>query len=280
MNRFFQIIGVISLLCFSFIFTESTFNVALEMDELMNTIKEKKDEYKIEKIEGQIDGNHIVPGINGKIVNVKKSYYNMKKIGKFIPNLIIYDEEKLNNSLKNNLDKYIISGNKKKQMVSLLFKVNKDTDISKVEKILDNNNISGNFFVDYEYILNNKNNIKKLIDKNHIIGNLNGDIKDFSIVLIDSSLKNKIKQKNEYCYSENEDINYLKLCAIDGSYSIKPNIVALKEPYKTVKQNLISGSLILFNINKKLENELKTTINFIKSIGFSIENLDTHLREN
>ena len=46
----------------------------------MTQIKENMDKYKQEPENAIIKNNTIIPGINGKIVNVNKSYRQMKKI--------------------------------------------------------------------------------------------------------------------------------------------------------------------------------------------------------
>ena len=47
MKKAFQMIGLISLTCFSFFVTEQTATVVNDMDEIMVEIKAKKDEYKV-----------------------------------------------------------------------------------------------------------------------------------------------------------------------------------------------------------------------------------------
>lgn len=274
MKNFLSILGVISLICFSFIFTESTLNVAVEMSDLTTTIKNEKDKYKVEKQEAVINNLTIIPGVNGKEVNIKKSYYNMKRIGSFVPSLLIYDEIKVKESIKENKDKYIISGNKNKNMVSLIFLVTYDYDLSKIIKILDSNNIQGNFFIDYSYTVN-ADILKQLVKNNHIIGNLNNS----NLTKNDFYIKSILNQKENYCYNELSDTRYLKECFKENDYTIKPNIIVKNNPYKTVKENLESGSLISFKVNKQLEIELLNIINFIKSKGLEIKNLDVHLNE-
>lgn len=273
MKNSLSMIGAISLLVFSFIFSKSTLDVAIEMSDLKNIIELEKEKYKVDKIDSKIDNIYIIPGINGKSVNVKKSYYNMKSIGSFVSNLLIYDEVEVNESIKNNKDKIIISGNENKKMVSLLFIVSNDFDFFKIVSILDNYNVEGNFFVDYEFISNNYKKIK--IMGNHIIGIKNNN----EIIKSDFIIKNSLNQKNNYCYNEFNDLNFLKSCFKESIYSIKPTIVINDNFYKNVKENIKSGSLISFKVNKQLEIELPSIINFIKSKGYNIKNLDIHLNE-
>ena len=47
MKKLFEAVGFITLICLSFVYTEKTVNVVKEYDDIMVTIKEKNEEYKI-----------------------------------------------------------------------------------------------------------------------------------------------------------------------------------------------------------------------------------------
>ena len=94
---------------------------------MLDEIKTKSINYKIEPKEAIIKDNTIIPGINGKQVDIKKSYEKIREIGYFNDKLLVYKQIQIKNKLKNNQDKYIISGNLKKREVSLIFKINNDT---------------------------------------------------------------------------------------------------------------------------------------------------------
>lgn len=66
MKKYFQIIGIISLVCFSFMFTEKTALMVRNSDSLMQTIKENEAQYEVKSINASIEGNTIIPGIGGK----------------------------------------------------------------------------------------------------------------------------------------------------------------------------------------------------------------------
>ena len=42
MRRFFEILGFLSLVCFSFFYTEKTIDVVKEVDDIMITLKEEE----------------------------------------------------------------------------------------------------------------------------------------------------------------------------------------------------------------------------------------------
>ena len=123
MKKFFEYIGMISLACFSFFFTEKTVNVVKEADNIMIEIKKAVEMNKTESIDAIIKEDTIIPGIYGKVVDEEKSYQKMKRVGSYQENLLVYKQQKPNIQLKNQYDKYIISGNPKKNMVSLIFLV-------------------------------------------------------------------------------------------------------------------------------------------------------------
>ena len=123
-KKYFQMVGILTLACFSFIFTEKTSVILRDNDTLMKMIKEKQEEYKVESVNASVNDDTIIPGINGKQVNNSKSYNNMKRLGEFNENLLIYDLILPEISLTKTYDKYIISGNPNKNMISIIFKVN------------------------------------------------------------------------------------------------------------------------------------------------------------
>ena len=79
MKKVFEIIGIFSLLIFSFILTEKTATVIKDMDEIMIGIKKNKDNYYFDYVDAVIDGDTIVPGISKREVNINASYQKMKE---------------------------------------------------------------------------------------------------------------------------------------------------------------------------------------------------------
>ena len=68
------------------------------------------------------------------------------------------------------------------------------------------------------------------------------------------------------------------MCSLYENYSIKPTIIE-SYPYKEVKENLVSGSILSFSINKKTIEELPIIISYIKSKGLIIQNLNEMIKE-
>ena len=281
MKKYFQMIGIISLACFSFIFTEKTALMVIDNDELMKTIKEQNDTYKVESVNASIEDDTIIPGITGKKVNNNKSYKNMKRLGKFNENLLIYDLILPDVSITKNYDKYIIKGNPKKNMVSIIFKVKANTKVSDVEIITQNNN-NYNLFLDGKWVEKNEKVLKTLKNKDYNLGNMgyNGNYLDSGNAWVDSVINRSHSQKNNYCYMEEKNEDYLKVCTNNKSYTIIPSLIIKENPLIEIKENISSGDIVSIDINNKSIKELPLIESYIKSKGYSIVTLDKLLDEN
>lgn len=277
MKRLFEMLGLLSLACFSFFITEKTTTVFENVDNIMLQIKENSYKFNIDSIDAVIDNNTIIPGIYGRSVDIKKSYKKMKKYGMYNENMYVYKSIKPNISLNNNMDKYIISGNKKYRNISLIFKVN--NDISNIIEILNNNDIKATFFINNTWFEDNNDLVIDLINNGHIIGNLGNNLNysDSSFGWMDTIIKSLTKQKQGYCYYTN-NLDNDSYCINYKNYIIKP-IEINNNPLYEVKNNLNNGIMLSFNIDNKVIKELDSIIKFIKSKGYNIVNLDTLLDE-
>ena len=276
-KKYFQIVGILTLACFSFIFTEKTSVILRDNDELMKTIKEKQEEYKIESVNANINGDTITPGINGKQVNNSKSYNNMKRLGEFNENLLIYDLILPEISLTKTYDKYIVGGNPNKNMVSIIFKVNDKID--ELLKTIDNE-YNYNFLIDGKWLESNEEILKDISSTNNIInGSYGGNYLDSSYNWINSVINRYSNQENSYCYQEEKREEYLKICALHKSYTIIPSLKVSNNPLIEIKNNLNSGDIIVLDINDKNLSEIPLITKYINSKGYKIVNLDELLSE-
>ena len=259
--------------------TEKTATVVSDMDEIMIEIKANYKNYKSDSVDAIIDNNTIIPGIRAKDVNIKKSYKNMKSNGYYSDKLYIYDYTKPKISLSDNIDKYIIKGNPNKRMISLIFKVKSNDNISDILEIINNYNINVTFFIDINWFTNNNDLIQELINQGHNIGILMDDYNDSNFEWMDMVIKKINNQKNSFCYSKEENNKNLEACKLKNNYTIRPIEILDKTPLIDIKQNLNAGSILSLNINSQVRKELSTIIIYIKSKGFSIDNLENHLLE-
>lgn len=279
MKKLFQMLGLISLTCFSFFMTEKTALVVSDMDEIMIEIKANYNNYHENSIDAIIEDNTIIPGISSKDVNINKSYKNMKQSGYYSDKLYIYDYTKPKISLSDNIDKYIIKGNPNKRMISLIFKVDSNDNIDDILNIVNNYNINVTFFIDTNWFTNNNELIGKLINDGHNIGILMDNYSDSNFEWMDMVIKKINNQRNSFCYSKEDNQSNLEACIQKHNYTIRPIEISEKTPLVDIKKNLNAGAILSLDINSQVRKELSTIIIFIKSKGFNIDNLENHLLE-
>lgn len=277
MKKYFQIVGIIALACFSFIFTEKTALMVRNSDTLMQAIKENESLYKIESVNASISGDTIVPGIGGKRVNDNKSYSNMKRLGEFNSNLLVYDYFLPEITLTKTYDKYVIGGNPRKKMVSIIIKVSDKDNINELIKVIGDTKV--NLFIDGSWLEKNESTLQNL--RNYNIGNLsyNSDYSKSGFIWMNTIINKYSNQKNKYCYQEEKNDDYLKICTLQKNYTILPSIVIKDNPLIEIKNNIKAGSIISLSINEKTIKELPLIINHINSKGYTIVNLDELLSE-
>ena len=119
MKNILKYVGLLGICLFSFYYTEKVALYVKNKHPLMKTITEEKDSKTVLSINSEIiDDIYIIPGLNGKEVNVDKSFNNMKNSQTYNEKLLIYNQITPAISLNNNKNKIIIRGNKNKNSVS------------------------------------------------------------------------------------------------------------------------------------------------------------------
>lgn len=265
MKNIFNYFFLISLVFFSFFYTDKVINIINKKDPLMVEITKQKDKYKVEPTEAIITENTVIPGIEGKEINVDKSYEKMKTEGVFREQSIIYNKVTPTNSISNNKDKYIIKGNNNKQEVSIIVIVDKNNTIDKIYNI---DNIT--LFIDSKYLtIDNLNKIKS----KDIYSYGNKGVYNNELLLSDNTL---IKRKNNkvplYCLSKEKNEDTLNICNNNDMYVVIPNIVG---DLLNIKKSLSKGSIILLEDL----NNINLIIRYINSKGYQIVPLSTLLKE-
>lgn len=281
MKNIFEVIGLISLACFSFFYTSQISSVIKNNDDIYKQIKDLKEQYLINPINAIIDGNTIIPGLSGSEIDVNNSYKKMKQINSFNDNLLVYKNIKPYVSVNGMYDKYIISGNTKNKKVALLFLVKGNDKVDDVLYILDEYEINATFYIDGYWFDNNNDYILKIIEYGHNIGNLGyaNNYNNSGFNWMNSIVKNFGKQVNTYCYNEIEDLNSLEICKNSKSYTIRPSILIKNNPLIEIKQNLKSGSIISLDINEITIKQLPLIIDYINSRDLEMVNLDSLIEE-
>ena len=275
MKNIIKSIGLVTLIGFSFFYTDKVMMVVKEQDEIMIKIEEVKENYKVESVDAIIIDNTIVPGLKGKEVDVDKSYKQMRQLGVFNENYLEYKEVIPSTSVNDYYDKYITKGNSKRHQVSLIFIFDNDNLLEDTLNILSKNQVIANFFIDYDYL----NEIEKITNHNLYSYGMNGNYSYENLLYSLNIIENKTKKPPKYCLSLEEDNNTLLTCSSYKMHTIIPSIIDNGNIYSNLKNNITNGSIIQININSQNLNSLNNIINFIKGKGYEIVDLNTLLSE-
>lgn len=279
MKKILKLTGLVALIVFSFFYTDKVVDVIRENDSLMIELENVKDDYKIDAINGILKNNTIIPGINGREIDIEKSYKKMHEKGIFDEELIQYDKIIPKISVTNNKDKFIISGNKQKNMVSIVFILESDKYLERIEDIATSKEIAINYFVTYEYLVNNSTLITKMTNREFYNYGDFGKYTPDNLIFSNNLLSRITNNEAVYCLTRNRDKSVVKLCSENNFYTISPNIIVKNDPYNEIKKKLESGSIILMNMNNDASVELGIIIDYIRGKGLNIVGLSEHLSE-
>ncbi len=273
MKKIFEYLGLASLVCFSFFLTEKTATVVEEVDEIMIQIKAHQEEYKEEGMDAVITNQYIIPGLPQKTVNVEKSYQKMKELGTYDENYLVWDTQKPNVNLEKNLDKYVISGNPSRRVVSLVFLLN-GKDLSSLLDKVGEEKIS--YVLTEEEFTKNEKAISSLIRSGS------------EFLLKESSeaefltLRQKLStyhQSSFVCYNPDQKQEFLNLCQKYSYSSIAPLQRITKNPLKETKSVLKPGAILVYDVNSQFLKELPNLISYVKAHGYELVNVSFQLKE-
>ena len=279
MKNIVKLMGLFVLIGFSFFYTDKILEVIREEDKIMIEITRVEADYKVSPVDAVIIGNTIVPGIEGKTVNIMNSYNKMKTSGIFNEQLLEFDRINPDISLKDNKDKFIVRGNGAKNMVSILFVINNNLYFDKINEIFSSRDVVTNYFINYSYLIENSTKIKEVNNHEFYSYGNKGEYSPDNL-LFSNNLLTRIRGKDAiYCLSSDMNNSVLDLCSNNNLYTIVPTIVGGNNPYNIVKANLNSGSIILLSMNSETISELSIIIDYIKGKGFKIVGLSELLSE-
>lgn len=261
--KFIKLLGLITLICFTFFYTEKIINVSIEQDEIMIKLKEIKTEHEISPINAIINEDTIIPGKTGQYLDLDTSYKQMKKIGYYEESLLSYQKIYPEISIYNNYNKYITNGNPYQKSISLIYIINNNNTIDNILNIIKNKKTTISFFIDSSFLNNNIDIISKIKDYEIYNYGNNGKYTKDNIIITNNIINNKSNNKSNYCLFLDKNTNSLNNCNDNKMLSIIPSITG---NYNDIKNNLQNGSIILINNSKELSN----IIEYIKSKGYSI----------
>lgn len=279
MKKIFTVIGVLSLVCFSFYYTNLATKIIKNNDPIMKKIVKVSESYKKESINAVFSDNTIIPGISGVKVDINNSYESMKKYGKFNEDLIVFEEIMPTVSVQNTFDKYIRRGNVTKTNVSIIIIVDDPSYVENILDILNSKEVKVTFFVGKNIINESMDLIDIIIKSGHGVEYKSDEYNVDEVLKYNDLLKVKTNNNLKFCYTDEENITILSNCNYKKMHTIFPNIITTNFPYSDVKRNLDSGSILSFKSNQHTLRELKYIINYINQKGFTIVNLDQVISE-
>jgi len=253
MKNKFRIIILIIVMIFSFYYT----NVVKELSDNNNVVISLIDEYStlndVKCIEGYINEEGVILSYNGKLVDKENSYSNMKGLG-FKEELIEYKNDECILTKENNIDKYIISGNKQIKNISIVIDIDNKLYYEYMKDIIESEGYNVNYLVNYNIDINDKNNILIKTNSNNI---------------------NKFKKKYNHFYCTNyNEFDILDYCKKEKINSIRIKNYINSNLLYNIKKILDNGQIIFISENESNYMELYATIKYIKSRGFNIVSID------
>ena len=281
MKKFLEAFLVIALVLFSFYYTEKAIVVLESNDPIMKKIKDKGSNLEEDALNAKIDGDYLIPGYNGLVINLEESFTKMKGYGSYNEALLVFEEVEPNISIDDYYDKYISSGNGMSTSIALVFTVDDNSYVGNVLNVLKDMDTVGTFFIDGKFTDNNSSFVTLAVSNSNEVEVLSYD-KSYDELLFKASI-DKIKTLTsttpKYCYATYDNEEVLNLCSKLSMHTIIPTIRLDDNIYSNLKGNLRSGSIISIKLTESNIKELKVLINYIKQRGFTLVTLDTLLNE-
>lgn len=256
MRKYYQYLGLALIMVFSFYYTEKIALIVLNKNPLMQSINEQKEYYDVGYVNAVIEGDYIIPGINGLEVNARESFYQMQELNVFNEYYLVYEQVSPEVSLEDNKDKIVRQGNSKLKQVVLIL-----SDISDISEYLRSNNYKADLLVDIDSY-----------EKDSYFEVINNEIDAFD------SLENTLnlnKENKNICVMN--DRNY-ELCLKKEKYLVEPTITLNSTNYIDVKNKIDSGSIILIDSSARLS-DAKLLLKEIKYKNYDIVYLSEMISE-
>jgi len=243
---------IIFLTVFSFYYTDKVIELSNHNNIILASIDEYASLNDTKCIEGSINEDGIILGLSGLVVDKNKSYSNMKGIG-FKSELLEYKENKCILNKIDNLDKYIISGNKVNKNISLVIDVENKKYYKQMIDVLESYNLKGNlltnkYIEDYNYNVLFKGN--------------------------EEELKKFKKNYEEFYCVKTSDYEIIDICKSEKINSIKVVNYIEDNLLINTKKILSNGTIIFIKETNSNLKELSSTIKYIQSRGFKIVDIN------
>ena len=278
-KKLIRVFLILLLSVFSFYYTNKSIELVREQDPIMKTIRSTSDKYNVKAVNAEIKDNTIIPGISGKEINYIETYTKMKQYGMYNEIMTTLKDVEPTISVEDYYDKYIVSGNKIKRSIALVFKIEKKTP-KEIISILNKNKVKSTFFIDGEYLENNSKDIKLMTNHELELLSYSSGYDEIYFASSKDYLESLTNRKLKYCYSEYDKEEVINLCQKLKLHTIVPTIKINNSLLKEIKNELTNSAIISIPISENTKQELDTTIKYIKSRGYTLEKLEDLLNEN
>ena len=281
MKKIIEILFACLLVFASFFYTDKAVSMMEDKDPVMIKIKKEKKSLEEESINAKVNGEYLVPGYSGLVVDLDKSFNKMKKYGGYNESLIVFKESIPTISVDEYYDKYIVSGNGFTNYISLVFEITDKELLPKIKDILKENDVRATFFVDGLLLKEDNILITSLLQDFHEIEllNYNGSYDRLIFEEAIDTLQVIANKRGKYCLAKYDQKEILELCSKEKMHTIIPTIQIKSNPYLSLKGKLREGSIISITPTKENISELDVVIKYIKQRGYTLDTLEQLLSE-
>ena len=251
-----QILSISIITLFSFFYTEKISNLTLQKNEIYQEITKHSSEYEEKYVNAIINNDEITPGLNGRIVNVKNSFYNMIDLNTFNSYYLLYDVTYPEVSLEKNKDKIVSQGNPLKNAVSFVVESNNN-----VIEYFKNNNLTISILTNLD-TFNKSSNFEQI----------NNETTNFNKL---ESLINKYSKNTNICYVNNTN---KEICKNHKKYLVRTNKVLNNQTFLEIKNKIASGDIYYIDSTIDTKN-IRILINSILYKDLDIISLSNMISE-
>lgn len=281
MKKIIEILFACLLVFASFFYTDKAISMMEDKDPVMIKIKKEKKSLEEESINAKVNGEYLVPGYSGLVVDLDKSFNKMKKYGEYNESLIVFKESTPTISVDEYYDKYIVSGNGFTNYISLVFEINNKELLPKIKDILKENDVRATFFVDGLLLKEDNILVTSLLQDFHEIELLNYKGSYDRLIFEEAldTLQVIANKRGKYCLAKYDQKEILELCSKEKMHTIIPTIQIKSNPYLSLKGKLREGSIISIAPTKENISELDVVVKYIKQRGYTLDTLEQLLSE-
>ncbi|WP_020059141.1 polysaccharide deacetylase family protein [Bacillus sp. 123MFChir2] len=275
-------------------------HISYAKDRLYEEIEEKAKVYAIPAQDACIDKVwKATPGYNGREVDIRASYNNMKKQERFDEKQLVYREVSPKVHLADLSPAPIYRGNPSKKMVALTINVAWGNEyLSRMLEVLQKHNVKATFFLEGRWVKENLRFAKMIADADQEVGNhsyTHPDMKTLSLSAIQEQLQ-KTNQVIEAATNQRvrwfappsgsfrDDVVHTAARLRMGTIMWTVDTIDWKHPephvlLQRVLSKVHSGAIILMHPTSSSAESLDTLISKLKEKGYTVGNVSALVDE-